>query len=78
MAACREFGLRVSSLDQRLAELGIDVDSTDRLALDSLGRYELWLLLEEVTGREVPLELVASIETAKDVHRWLTYLRTTS
>jgi acyl carrier protein len=67
----------MSSIDERFAELGIDSGSIAPLALDSLGRYELWLLLEEVSGREIPLQLVASIETSADAHRWLSYLRTT-
>jgi hypothetical protein len=31
------------------------------------------MLLEAVTAREIPLELVTSIETSNDVRHWLSY-----
>jgi acyl carrier protein len=64
----------MSSIDERLAAIGVDGNSTEPLELDSLARFELWMLLEEVTAREIPLELVTSIETSNDVHHWLSYL----
>jgi len=64
----------MSDIDERLATLGITGDAGSSLALDSLGRFELWLLLEDVTGRDIPLELVTSLRTVGDVRSWLSYL----
>lgn len=68
----------MTGIDERLVDLGISGDPHSPLGLDSLARFELWLLLEDVTGREIPLELVASIQTVGDVRSWLSYLGATT
>jgi hypothetical protein len=67
-----------NQIDERLADMGIGGGDDAPLELDSLSRFELWLLLEDVTGREMPIELIASLRTVGDVRSWLSYLHATS
>jgi acyl carrier protein len=65
----------MSAIEARLAELGVQPGSAATLDLDSLGRFELLMLLEEVAGRDLPTELILSLETCEQVYSWMDQLR---
>lgn len=44
------------------------------LGLDSVALFELFVLLEDTADRELPLELVESLETLADAWHWHTTL----
>jgi acyl carrier protein len=41
------------------------------LALDSIARYELMLVVEELVGRELPDQLLDGIETLGEAYDWV-------
>jgi hypothetical protein len=62
------------SAADRLSDIGVCGLPHEPLELDSLGRLELMMVLEEIAGRELPHELVLSLESHGDVYGWVDQL----